>query len=313
MLAIIYNPAAGRGRISRAQLQRRLEAAAGQTEFEIAATSASQSARELAEIAVKNGAKVVVAAGGDGTLGAILNAVHGTNAKLGVLPLGTGNDFARTLGIGADLDGAIATLFGEHCRTIDIGRAVCSGESRLFVNIAGCGFDALVARRINAARTHPFWRHWRGVAAYLAASALELQRLRAARLRLKLDGELMDTRALLCAVANAQSYGGGMKVAPNAQLDDGLFDICVIKEATRLEFARAFPGVFKGSHVHHPRVEMFRARHVEIWCDRDWPVLVDGELVGAPPITFEIVPKAVEIMAPEQQESEVRSWNLPKF
>ena len=110
--------------------------------------------------------------------------------------------------------------------------------------------------------------------------------MRAARLRLQLDGESIDERALLCAVANARSYGGGMKVAPDAQLDDGLFDICVIKEATRWAFVRAFPGVFRGSHVHHERVEMFRARRVEIWCDRPWPVLVDGELVGSPPISF---------------------------
>ncbi len=299
MIAVIFNPAAGRGRVSRAQLQQKLEAAAGAIPFEIAATSATQSARELAEIAIENGAQIVAAAGGDGTLGEILNAVYGSKAKLAVLPMGTGNDFARTLGIGTDLDFAVATLFRGHSRTIDVGRAVYNGESRLFLNIAGCGFDSLVARRVNARRSHPIWRRVGGVAAYLAASAMELQRLRAARLRLKLDGELLDTRALLCAVANAKSYGGGMKVAPDAQLDDGLFDVCVIKEATRLEFARAFPSVFKGSHVGHARVEMFRARRVELWCDRDWPVLVDGELVGTPPITFEIVPRAVEIIAPE--------------
>ena len=299
MIAVIFNPAAGRRRIARAQLQHKLESFEGATPFEIAETSSAQSARELAAIALENGAQTVVAAGGDGTLGEVLNAVYKSGAKLGVLPLGTGNDFARTLGLGTDLELAIATIFGGNCRTIDIGRATYGDESRLFLNIAGCGFDALVARRINARRTHPLWRHIGGVAAYLAATALELQRLRATRLRLKLDGELVDKRALLCAIANAQSYGGGMKVAPAARLDDGLFDICLIKDATRLEFARAFPGVFRGSHVDHARVEMLRARRVEIWCDRDWPVLVDGELWGAPPMTFEIVPAAIEILAPK--------------
>ena len=300
MLAVIYNPAAGRGRVSRAALQAQLEAQAGARPFEIVSTSATQSARELAAIAIANGATTVAAAGGDGTLSEVLNAVYRSDAKLGVLPLGTGNDFARTLGIGANLKGAINTLFGGQSRTIDIGRATLNGESRLFLNIAGCGFDALVARRINAGRTHPFWKHWKGVAAYLAATALELQRLRAARLRLKLDGGLVDTRALLCAVANAKSYGGGMKVAPDADLSDGLFDICIIKEASRWEFARAFPSVFAGAHVHHERVEMFQARRVEIWCDKNWPVLVDGEVCGTPPLTLEVVPNAVEIMAPGQ-------------
>ena len=161
MIAVIYNPAAGRGRVSLAQLQAKLEAA-GATDFEIAETSPAHSARELAAIAIGNGAKTVMAAGGDGTLGEVLGAVYGTGAQLGVLPLGTGNDFARTLGIGADLDRAIATLIRGHRRTIDIGRALYGEQSRLFLNIAGCGFDSLVARRINARRDHPLWRHMGG-------------------------------------------------------------------------------------------------------------------------------------------------------
>ncbi len=299
MLAVIFNPAAGRGRVSRVALHDKIARYAGPVPFEIIETRSSSDARALARVAISHGADIVAAAGGDGTLGEVLNAVYGTKAKLGILPLGTGNDFSRTLGIGVDLDGAIRALFGGHSRTIDIGRATYGEQSRLFLNIAGCGFDSLVARRINARRAHPFWKHVGGVAAYLAAAALELQRLRPARLRLKLDGELLDTRALLCAVANAKSYGGGMQVAPDASLDDGLFDICVIQDATKMEFLRAFPGVFRGAHIHHPRVIMRRARKVEIWCDRDWPVLVDGELVGTPPMTFEIVPGAVEVMVSE--------------
>ena len=298
MLAVIFNPAAGRGRISSDELKMRLKRHANGRAFEIYSTSAAENAATLARRAIENGAQIIAAAGGDGTLGEVTNAVHGSGARLGVLPLGTGNDFARTLGIGTDLELASATLFGNNCRVIDAGRATLAGESRLFLNVAGCGFDAKVARRINTARGHFFWRHWKGVAAYMAATALELRQLRAARLRLDLDGEIVDTRALLCAIANARSYGGGMKVAPAASLDDGLFDICLIKEASRTEFARAFPSVFRGEHVEHPRVEMFRARRVEVWCDRLWPVLVDGEVCGTTPLTLEIVPRALQIMAP---------------
>lgn len=297
MLAVIYNPVAGRGRIARDELHAKIKRRAGDVPFEIVETNSTCNARDLARAAISHGATVVAAAGGDGTLGEVLNAVHGTRAKLGVLPMGTGNDFARTLGIGTNLDDAIQTLFGDNSRAIDIGRATYGGQSRLFLNIAGCGFDSLVARRINAGRAHPVWRHVKGVTAYLAAAALELRRLRAARFRLTLDGELFDTRALLCAVANAKSYGGGMQVAPDASLDDGLFDICVIQDATKIEFARAFPGVFKGAHIHHPRVIMRRARKVEMWCDRTWPVLIDGELVGTPPMTFEVLPHAIEFVS----------------
>ena len=297
MIAVIYNPAAGRGRISRAELHAKIKQCAGGVDFEIAQTKSASDARELAQIAIGNGATTVAAAGGDGTLGEVLNAVYGTRARLGVLPMGTGNDFARTLGLD-NLESAIRALLSGHTRTIDVGRATNGEQSRLFLNIAGCGFDSLVARRINAGRTHLVWRHFKGVTVYLAAAAIELRHLRAARLRMKLDGEILDHRALLCAIANAKSYGGGMQVAPDAQLDDGLFDVCLIKNASRWEFARAFPSVFRGEHVHHPRVEMHRARKVELWCDRAWPVLVDGELVGTPPMTFEIVPRAVEVVAP---------------
>ena len=302
MLAVIFNPAAGRGRVSQSQLEARLSRHAAGAPFRVWPTRSAAQAASLAARALAEGASVVAAAGGDGTLGEVAGVVQHSGAVLGVLPLGTGNDFARALGLGTDLEGAIKTLFHGQNRTVDGGRATLGDKSWFWLNVAGCGFDALVARRINAARSHPFWRHCKGTAAYGAAVALELRTLQAARLTLTLDGQAIERRALLCAVANASSYGGGMKVAPDARLDDGLFDVCLIKEASAWEFARAFPSVFAGQHVGHPKVEMHRARRVTLASEPPLPVLVDGEVRGLTPVTLEIVPRALQIRAPIGKE-----------
>ncbi len=298
MLAVIWNPAAGRGRLSKPSLEARLSQHAAGAPFRVWQTRGAEEVQTLAKRALAEGADVVAAAGGDGTLGEVASVVRASGATLGVLPLGTGNDFARTLGLGTDLELAMQTLFEGQKRAIDGARATLGGQSWFWLNVAGTGFDALVAKRINAARFHPFWKHWKGTAAYGAAVALELRALQAANLRLSLDGETIERRALLCAVANAKSYGGGMKVAPDASLDDGLFDICLIQEASAWEFARAMPSVFRGAHVGHSKVEMFRARRVEVESDPPLPVLVDGEVRGQTPVTLEVMPRALEILAP---------------
>jgi diacylglycerol kinase (ATP) len=162
------------------------------------------------------------------------------------------------------------------------------------VNVAGCGFDAIVADRVNQS-----FRRLHGTTAFVAAILRELPAFRPARLRLTLDGETRDLRAVMVSVANAQSYGGGMRIAPNAQLDDGLFDVCIIGDAGRLEFLRVFPTVFRGAHVSHPKVSLVRARRVVVESDPPLPVLIDGEVVGATPVTFDLLPKAMAVMAPQ--------------
>lgn len=115
---------------------------------------------------------------------------------------------------------------------------------------------------------------------------------------LELDGQVIQERAVLCAIANAQSYGGGMKVAPDADLCDGQFDVCLIKELSKGGFLRAFPSVFAGRHIHHPRVEMFRVAKIRLDSEPKLPVLVDGEILGETPATFQILPRAVEVLMP---------------
>ena len=257
-------------------------------------TRAKGQGRELARQAVAEGAEIVVAAGGDGTLNEVVNGLMEAGAgsqdvTLGLLPLGTGNDFARCIGLGTDLKRAAETLFQGNSQWVDVGQA----HGRWFINIAGCGFDAIVAERVNRG-----FRLLHGASAYLAAIAHSLLNLKSANLTLTLDGETRHIRALMCSVANATSYGGGMRVAPDARLDDGLFDVCLLAEAGRVEFVRAFPRVFKGTHVTHPKVTMLQARTVHIESDPPLPLLIDGEVLGTTPVTFTLLPRALQVLMP---------------
>lgn len=261
-------------------------------------TTRAGEAGEIAHRAANEGAEIVIAAGGDGTLGEVLNGVFGSGARLGVLPLGTGNDFARCLGIGTDLERALQVVKSGEFRVVDVGKVEIDGQNRYFLNVAGAGFDSRVAARINGHRPKILAKLG-GTSAYLVACLAEMRRFPLSRIRLELNGERVESRAVLCAFANASSYGGGMIVAPDADLSDGLFEICLIKDLSRLHFLWAFPQVFAGKHVHHPRVEMFQSARVRLESEPKLPVLVDGEIVGMTPAIFEIVPRAVAVLAPK--------------
>ncbi|HEX8550124.1 MAG TPA: diacylglycerol kinase family protein [Abditibacteriaceae bacterium] len=283
---IILNPAAGRGRGAREEKAIR----SALPDAEILLTRKSGDAETLAFEAVQRG-QHVAAAGGDGTLGEVLNGVMRaqTDTTIAILPVGTGNDFARTLGI-LDLGLALETLKSGEARRIDVGVARSAQGERFWLNIAGAGFDAVVAHRINSGK------FLRGTPAYIAAVLATLRTFRAARLELLCDDKTERFGALMCAVANAQSYGGGMRIAPDAKLDDGLFDVCTIADASSLEFVRAFPSVFRGEHLSHPKVALRRAHTVKIASEPAWPVLLDGELWGETPVEFNLRPQAVKFL-----------------
>ena len=296
-VAVVLNPASGRGQGARRriELERLLKAESGRigqigsVQWRIYETDHAGGGTEAAGRAVEDGAEVVAAAGGDGTYGEVVNGIMGTGVRLAILPLGTGNDFSRGLGLNTDLALAVHTLFHGTPRRIDLG--ITGG--RYFINIAGCGFDAVATERVNRG-----FRWLRGTPAYIAAVLQTLMSYKAARMTLEIDGEVIEKRAMLCSIANSSSYGGGMMVAPDARIDDGLFDICILAEAGKVEFLRAFPRVFKGTHVTHPKVTMFKAKRIRVESDPQLPVLIDGDVLARTPAEFEIVPGAIEVMSP---------------
>ena len=251
---------------------------------------------EQAQKAIATKPDAVVVVGGDGMFSLGTNLLVGTKIPLGLVPSGTGNDMARGLGIPiGNTEAAIELLLGSlqaPPRTIDVGR-VCNADGRksYFACVLSAGFDAVVNERANLMR----WPN--GKSRYDLALLRELAMLKPIRYRLTLDGVAVTTDAVLISAANNVSFGGGMKVAPDAILDDGEFDVLVVQPLSRLAFLRIFPRVFKGTHVTDPRVKIYRAKSIRI--DADAVVaFADGERVGALPVDIEVVPKALRVFAP---------------
>ncbi|MGC8669000.1 MAG: diacylglycerol/lipid kinase family protein [Chthonomonadales bacterium] len=290
-VAVILNPKAGGGRAVRVRkkLERLLHEHAGATPWTLMETRTKGHARTLAAEAAAQGASVVAAGGGDGTCGEVVNGIAGTRARLGILPLGTGNDLARDLGLCGSLDFAVSTLFHGRPRIIDLGRV----DGWFFANGAGSGFDAMVAQRVGQG-----YRWLRGSPAYVAAVLHSLRTFRAAAFTMEIDGHVLSLKAMLCYVANSRSTGGGMRIAPSARMDDGLLDLCIVKEVGRGEFLKAFPKVFRGTHIHHPKVLMMQARDVWLSTDPPLPVLADGDVLQNTPCRFTAVPAALEVVVP---------------
>ncbi len=286
-VALLVNPTSGKGRGAavRAAVEERLRGHGASVRTVVGEDAAH--ARDLAHAAVTAGVDAVVAVGGDGMVHLALQVVAGTGTPLGIIPAGTGNDLATCLGLSTDPLVAADTVNAGSLRRID---AVRVGE-RWFGCVLGAGFDSVVNERANRL-TWP-----RGGARYNLAIALELPRFKPLPFVLTLDGEEWRTDAMLVALGNAQSYGAGIRITPDARLDDGLLDVCVLAPLSKLEFVRTLPKARTGRHVEHPAVTIRRARVVTL----DSPGVVayaDGERMGPLPLTCETVPGAVQVFAP---------------
>jgi diacylglycerol kinase (ATP) len=256
--------------------------------------------RAAAAAAIEQAPDALVVVGGDGMVSLGVNLLAESSVPLGIIPSGTGNDMARGLGIPVrDTDAAIEALvhaLASPPRAIDAGRIRhtddASGDTitTWFACVLSAGFDAIVNERANRLR-HP-----RGKSRYLVALVIELARLRPIRYRLVLDGVETVTDAALIAVGNNQSIGGGMRVTPDAVVDDGRLDVLVVTPLSRIAFMRVFPRVFAGTHVTDPRVSIRRARHVRIEADRV-AAYADGERVSLLPVDIEIVPGALRVLS----------------
>jgi diacylglycerol kinase (ATP) len=224
----------------------------------------------------------VIAVGGDGLMHIILQSVVPSQIPFALIPAGTGNDFVRTLGW--DLE-AVDVLLNRIITTkpspIDLG--LVDGE--WFGAILSTGFDSIVNEKANTMQ----WP--KGPMKYNAAIAIELPRFKPRHYEITLDDRTISTEAMLIAVANGRSYGGGMLVCPNAKLNDGLFDVMVLHPVSKIEFMKVFPRVFAGTHVSHPAVEIVRSKNVTI--ESKAVAYADGERIGQLPIAAECIHDAV--------------------
>jgi len=298
---VIVNPAAGRGRALRAVPWIR-ERLALRTEARLEITARPGDAEALAADAGRAGHDHVVAIGGDGTVQEVVNGLllagSSSARTLGIVPLGSGNDLARGLGLPAESGSAWKVAIGRGARIIDVAHARNgSGAERWFAAAGGIGFDAQVAAAMSGRRG---WHA--GRAGYLLTTLTELRRFENRRVTIEIDGGTVTRDVLFVAIANGMFYGGGMRIAPAAEPDDGHLDVCVVGDLSRLAALRQLPNLYRGSHVRHPAVSTHAGTSISIDGADDIPIHLDGEPFGRLPLTVSIVPAALEVAAPTRDE-----------
>jgi YegS/Rv2252/BmrU family lipid kinase len=286
---VIVNPSAGGGRAAR-----ELPAVQGALktlglEHHVERTQSIDHARELATAAAAAG-EVAVAFGGDGLIGAVAGALARAGAGvLGVLPGGRGNDFARALGIPLTPVEATVVLAHGVEQALDLGQA----DGRVFAGIASCGFDSDANRIANETRLV------RGNLVYAYGALRALAAWRPATFALEIDGRPARTiSGYTIAVANSKAYGGGMLMAPDASLTDGLLELVIIGAIGKIRFLRGLPDVFRGEHVDHAEVEVVRCAAVRISADRPFTMYADGDPIAELPVEVRALPGAVRALVP---------------
>lgn len=280
--SVVINPTSGGGRGNRigAKVVEQLRLS-GSLARVVSANSAEETLLQTRQV-MDESPDGVIAVGGDGLVHLVIQALAQSGVPLGVVPAGTGNDFARALGMPLDSPSQIVSrVLTTPPQPIDLGLA----NQRFFGAILSTGFDSVVNERANSMR----WP--RGPMRYNVAIARELPVFKPRQYRFTIDGETFNTEAMLVAVANAASYGGGMKICPQAQVQDGWLDVLILKPLSKLDFLRVFPKVYAGTHVTHPAVVIRRARSVEISADAI--SYADGERQGALPTRVTIAENAL--------------------
>lgn len=287
---VIINAAASAGRARRTWARIKDQFAAIRS-FDSAYTQRAGHAIELARDAAAAGYELVVAFGGDGTVHETVNGIMRADAArttLGIIPGGSGNDIARTLGIPADPLEACGLLREPRPRLMDL---MWVGD-RYCVGAGGVGFDGEVAALANR------WpKYLPGPITYVLGILVTLATFNPVELELELDRVLHRTRAFTVAVGNTQYYGSGMRICPLAQTDDGLLDVVIVGAISKIEALRLVSSLFKGMHLLHPKVASHRVREVRVRSRVPLSIQIDGELVGKVPATFRNAPGALRVVA----------------
>ena len=283
---IIANPVSGRGRARRIGEQVADLLHARGLNVELMMSGAPGDCERLTREALARGAQRVAACGGDGTIHEVINGLANSGAVFGVVPCGRGNDLARALGLSRDVKDVVNTLVHGVDRAIDLGKA----GDRFFVTVASLGFDTAVAQR---AQSRP--SRLGGTASYCLAILQSLVGYRSPVVRLRGDFGVFEGRVLLAATANAPFYGSGIKIVPDAIVDDGMLDVCIVADVSRWTVLRMFLSAYSGAHVGHSAVRIVQTR--TLWVESDDPlwIFADGEPVCEIPVLIEVVPGALKV------------------
>jgi len=296
--AVVYvNPNAGSGRALAwlPRIRRAFEAASVPAEF--VSVGSAKDLESSVPAAIRSGKRLLFALGGDGTLQALVNAAYGSDVVLGVLPAGGGNDFAAALQLPKDPVAAVEAILGGYPRRVDLARArTADGRVRFYLGGGGLGMDAEAARYANES-----FRRLPGRSRYIASALWALCGHRAIGVRAEFPGSdlpSMEVNSLFAAVLNTPTYGSGIRLAPDARLDDGWLDAVMVEDLTALQVLKLLPGLLKSGELRTPRVRRMRVQAVSFTTDRPCMFHGDGEILGPAPAAIEVVPQAVRVLAP---------------
>ncbi len=286
-LALLVNPASAHGRTLKLlpALEQGLDAR--RVSFRVERTRGLEDGVERALQAAEAG-EIPVVVSGDGLIGAVGGALAGSETPLGIVPGGRGNDLARVLGVPTDPDAAAATLARRELRSIDVGEV----NGKRFLGIVSVGFDSVANERANQTR----WL--RGNLVYAYSGIRTLLGWKPARFTIAVGERRERFTGYSVSVANSRAFGGGMFIAPDAELDDGEFDVVTVGEVGKLRFLSNLPKVFKGTHVEEDEVRVFRAPRLELSASRPFPVYADGEHLTDLPATLRVLPRALSVIVP---------------
>ncbi len=305
---VVCNPVSGMGHApDRLAVVRRVFSAAG-VNYTTEMTARPGHAAQLAHSAVTAGCSAVVAIGGDGTLFEVVNGVMGfarmevapgaySPVAIGLVQAGRGSDFGRSAGVPSDVEAACERLLAGRTQTVDAGHVAYTSFSgkpraRYFINAAGMGFDAEVTLRANSAP-----RVLGGTVSYLSSLLTTLIKYRNKNLVVSVDNsEAYKVRANSIVIGNGQYFGGGMRIAPDAELSDSLFDVVTLGDLSKFDLVRNVPRVYDGSHITHPKVSVQRAHRISVSSPDRLLLQADGEILGIAPARFAVVPGAITLI-----------------
>jgi diacylglycerol kinase (ATP) len=289
VLLFIVNPVSGNGRGREVWKYVKQELERKQIPYRVEFTKHSGHARELTRNSISPDLQAIVVIGGDGTIHEVGNNLIDTKVPLGLIPAGTGNDFALAHKIPFDPIIALDRVLKHQVRCMDTADL---GE-RNMISFMGIGFDGKVAEKVNQSA----WKQYLYRLTYALGAIQVLRSFQPTNLSLSVDGNLYEyDNVWLVAITNTPNYGGGMKICPDATMDDGQLDICCVRNITPSQFLRILLSVYKGNHVSHPSVNLHRGKEVSIWSDKPITSHADGEIMDRVPVHVKIRPQSLFVL-----------------
>lgn len=288
-ILFIVNPVSGNGKSKKIFPKVEKYLKEHHIRYEVNYTKYKGHAIEIAkESRLRNDVTAIVAVGGDGTLFEIINGIYPTEIPLGYIPTGTGNDYGRQMGISNDPIIAVKRILKLDVRNIDIGQI----NERLFLNVSSLGFDGQIAKYANESKLKKF-----GKLVYIIGVIKALWSFKPKEIYLKIDDNIHTFKGVwLIAIANNKYYGGGMMISPNSINDDGVLDVCVIKDLSRFKLLRIFPTIFNGTHIKYPYVTLLKGKNIMIETEDEIVVQSDGEILEEHEVNIKIIKKGLRII-----------------